>query len=168
LRVARRLAYRAQWRVRKHWHIVAAIALAAVGVWWGWARAREPHPGSVDPSTYSRDLPRDIKQMWETPPLSGDAGPQAGPHPRGSTDRAINAASRVFNTAPLVGLTREQVVALLGDPRKSNDSLYNFPFWPAPAGAMVYRFDCGAYGWQFNLPIGIDGKVSAVDRRWIH
>jgi hypothetical protein len=26
----------------------------------------------------------------------------------------------------------------------------------------------GAYGWQFNVVFGENGKVSKVDRRWIH
>ena len=102
--------------------------------------------------------------MWETQPLKGDAGP----NPKGSADTAINAASRVFNTVELVGKTREEVVALLGDPKASNDSVYNFPFWPAPSGSLVYRFDTGAYGWQFNVRFGWWGTVRAVDRLWIH
>ena len=106
--------------------------------------------------------------MWETQPLKGNAGPQAGPNPRGSTDRAINAASRVFNSVQLIGKTRAEVTQLLGDPRSSNSSVYNFPFWPAPTGALVYRFDSGSYGWQFNVVFGADDKVSAVDRHWIH
>jgi hypothetical protein len=87
---------------------------------------------------------------------------------RGSTDAAINAASRVFNTVELVGLTRGEVIATLGDPKTSSDSIYNFPFWPAPKAAMVYRFDSGDYGWQFNLMLDAQGKVCRVERRWIH
>jgi hypothetical protein len=60
------------------------------------------------------------------------------------------------------------VVELLGDPKSSNDSIYNFPFWPAPKASLVYRFDRGAYGWQFNVMVGQDGKVTKVERFWIH
>ena len=65
-------------------------------------------------------------------------------------------------------MTREEVISVLGDPRTSNDSIYNFPFWPAPKGAMVYRFDTGAYGWQFDLLFDEQGKVNEVQRSWIH
>jgi hypothetical protein len=106
--------------------------------------------------------------MWETRRLRGTPDATHGPNPRASTDRAINAASRVFNTVELGGKTRDEVVALLGDPRSSSDSIYNFPFWPAPKGSLVYRFDSGAYGWQFNVILGDDGRVREVQRSWIH
>ena len=110
----------------------------------------------------------DIRLMWETQRLGGTPDPTHGPNPRSSTDRAINAASRVFNTVELVGKTREDVIALLGDPKSSSDSIYNFPFWPAPKDSLVYRFDSGAYGWQFNVLFGEGGKVGRVERHWIH
>ena len=72
------------------------------------------------------------------------------------------------NTVALEGKTRDEVVSLLGDPQASNDSIYNFPFWPAPRGALVYRFDCGAYGWQFNVVFGLRGRLTGVERLWIH
>jgi hypothetical protein len=135
----------------------------AVGVHWV-----EPHPGQYSSEEKSSDLSGDIKLMWETRRLGGTPDPTHGPNPRSSTDRAINAASRVFNTVELVGKTREEVVALLGDPKSSSDSIYNFAFWPDPKGALVYRFDSGAYGWQFNVAFGEDGKVREVERHWIH
>jgi hypothetical protein len=73
----------------------------------------------------------------------------------------------VFNTVELVGKAREEAVALLGDPRSSSESIYNFSFWPVPEGTLVYRFDSGAYGWQFNLVIGEDGLVREIKRHWI-
>src|SRR4051812_28366779 len=56
----------------------------------------------------SSDLTADIKLMWATDPLTGNAGPNAGPNPKGSTGAAVDAASRVFNTADLIGQTREE------------------------------------------------------------
>lgn len=111
--------------------------------------------------TKSADLKRDIKRMWATMRLP-DSPASA------STDAAIAAAERVFNTVSLVGKTREEVAALLGDPRRSNNSQYNFPFWDAPKGAMVYRFDCGQYGWQFNVVFDRHAKLKSVERQWIH
>jgi len=126
-----------------------------------------PHPGDYNPAAKSLNLGRDINLMWQTKRLRSSGDPTHGPNPHASTNRAINAASRVFNTVSLQGKTRDEVVALLGDPKASNNSIYNFPFWPAPQGAMVYRFDSGAYGWQFNITFE-DDKVVNVKREWIH
>lgn len=169
--------------MRKRRWLWAALALlvaavAAVALWPG----RRPdieqaprdlsqggqHPGGYDQAAQSSDLAGDLKLMWETQPLRGTPDPTHGPNPRASTDRAINAASRVFNTVELVGKTWQEAVAALGDPKTSSDSIYNFPFWPPPKGALVYRFDSGAYGWQFNLVLGEDGRVREVRREWIH
>jgi hypothetical protein len=94
------------------------------------------------------------------------ARPLARQGPQGL--EAVKAASRVFDTVNLVGLTREEVIARIGDPTTSSDSIYNFPFYPGPPGGMVYRFDTGSHGWQFNLDLDEKGKVSKVERLWIH
>jgi hypothetical protein len=65
---------------------------------------------------------------------------------------------------PLAASVGEQ----LGDPKSSSDSISNFSFWPAPTGSLVYRFDSGANGWQFNVLFGEDGRVTSVERHWIH
>lgn len=144
--------------------VVAGAYLTYVDPW-GWL---EPHPGQYDGGARSDDLGRDIGLMWETAPLGGTPDPTHGPNPRSSTDRAVNAASRVFNTVELVGRSRAEAMALLGDPKTFSDSIYNFPFRPSPRGSPVYRFDTGAYGRQFNVSVGRSGTVTAVDRHWIH
>src|SRR5262249_24060869 len=97
--------------------------------------------------------------------LPGQHDPSHGKDPRASTPDAVKAASRVFSTVDLIGLTREEVVARIGDPSTSSDSIYNFPFRHRPPhGGMVYRFDTGSYGWQFNLHIDEKGRVSRVER----
>ncbi len=150
--------------------LVLGLLVVGCGIWFGrpfffqWV---EPHPGEVDPGEKSADLLGDLKLMWETRRLVGTPDPTQGPNPWCSTDRAINAASRAFNTVKLVGKTGDQVVSMLGDPKPSNDSIYNFPFFSAPKGALVYRFDSGSYGWQFNVLLGADGRVRAVRRLWI-
>lgn len=162
---------------KRRWLWVSLILFAAgsvlVFLWPGSTPAvgwLEPRPGEYDDAAQSSDLAADLKLMWETQPLRGTPDPTHGPNPRGSTDRAINAASRVFNTVELIGKTPEEVVALLGDPKASSNSIYNFPFWPPPpkGRGLVYRFDSGAYGWQFNLVFGNDGRVLEVERHWIH
>jgi hypothetical protein len=155
-----------------HWVLLLVVLFAVGGGIWFWQAVAvhwvEPHPGLVDADEQSSNLERDIRLMWETTRLGGTPDPSHGKNPRASTHRAINAASRVFNTVELVGKTGDEVVELLGDPKSSNDSIYNFPFWPAPTGSLVYRFDSGACGWQFNVVPGEDGRVREVQRHWIH
>jgi len=79
----------------------------------------------------------------------------------------LRAASRVFNSVQLVGKTRAEVVGLLGDPQLSSDSIYNFPFYPAQKGSMIYRFDTGSGGWQFDVIFDNNGKVSSIERNGI-
>ena len=150
----------------RRWLWLTALVFAVGGVVLVWRSYGvhwvEPHPGFVDSSEQSVDLRYDLKLMWETKRLAGF------PVLRASTDRAINAASRVFETVSLAGKSREEVIAAIGDPKASNDSIYNFPFWPAAKDSMVYRFDCGSYGWQFNLFFDEAGKVFEVERHWIH
>ena len=157
---------------KRHWRWLLVLVVALTGgvlLWRGFVvNWIEPHPGHVGDGDKSSDLAADIRLMWETQKLGGTPDPTHGPNPRASTDRAINAASRVFNSVELVGKTREEVVGQLGDPKASSDSIYNFPFWPAPKGSLVYRFDCGAYGWQFNVLLGAEGRVWEVERNWIH
>jgi hypothetical protein len=157
---------------RRRWTWAAIILLALGGALWFWRSVGvhwiEPHPGRVDHGEKSTDLQGDRELMWETSRLGGTPDPSHGPNPRSSTDRAINAASRVFNSVELTGKSREEVIGILGDPKTSNDSIYNFPFWPPPKGALIYRFDTGAYGWQFNVVFDGDGQVREVQRRWIH
>jgi hypothetical protein len=146
------------------WHRVASQAV--------WVRPDEPTV-ATDAETElgaerSTDLASDLALMKETQRLKGESDPTQGPNPRCSTERAIDAASRVFNTIEIIGKSRADVVAVLGDPKSQNDSIYNFPFWPAPRGSLVYRFDDGARGWQFNVVFDKDGRVVEIQRNWIH
>lgn len=156
---------------RKWRWVLFPLVLLVVGLWFWCAIGVhwiEPSPGQVGDGEKSSSVGRDIRLMWETRKLGGTPDATHGPNPRSSTDRAINAASRVFNTVELIGKSREKVIGLLGDPNSSSDSIYNFPFWPAPDVALVYRFDSGAYGWQFNVLFDDEDKVSEVERLWIH
>jgi hypothetical protein len=117
----------------------------------------------------SADLPADLKLMWETGTMDWVADSTRRTN-KASTERAITAASRVFNTVELVGKSRAEVAALLGDPRISNDSIYRSPyaFWPPPPNAVVYCFTNGAFGWQFHVVFDTNERVRMVERLWIH
>ncbi len=84
------------------------------------------------------------------------------PKDKASSGRAIEAAHRVFTAVQFVGLTRQELIQLLGDPQKSSDSIYNFPFYPTSKDKLVYRFDTGSGGWQFDFSFDRDDHVTKV------
>jgi hypothetical protein len=133
---------------------VAAIVLATVGgltvwLWSCYYSLNESDYGSP-PRTQSTNLNADLKLMWRT---SG----------RVSTPEAIKAAERVFATVELVGLKRDEVIDLLGDARTASDSYNsNVPFYPTKRSDLVYRFDNGAFGCQYNVKFGWNGRVRRV------
>jgi hypothetical protein len=101
--------------------------------------------------------------MWRTVPGCGQDSRKFEVSPVS----AINAASRVFATVELEGKTFEEVKDIIRfNPRPKYG--YNSPFWPAEKGMKVFRFDCGSFGWQFNLSFDEQGGVTAVKRKWIH
>jgi hypothetical protein len=117
------------------------------------AIAREPASNSQG---NSRSIRAGIRRMWETVPMEGDHSQKA------SSIRATQASYRVFTSIKFVGMTRREVIQLLGDPQKSSDSIYNFPFYPASKDKLVYRFDTGSGGWQFNLTFDRHDRVTKV------
>jgi hypothetical protein len=117
----------------------------------------EPVHGDAAEEDSSSDLAADVDAMWV---VDGEGRTPA---------EAIPVASRVFNTVQFVGLHRDRIVEQLGDPRtRRPGGKYNFPFWPGERGDLVYRFDTGAYGWQFNAKLNGAGVCTEVVRRWIH
>ena len=84
----------------------------------------------------------DIKLMWETKTLHEH-------HRNFPTARAMDAAYRVFTTVKFKGMTRDEVLQLLGDPRKSGVGTYATQF--NTKDKLVYRFDTGFGGLQFDL-----------------
>jgi hypothetical protein len=112
------------------------------------------------PDAQSTNLAKDLQLMWQTR-LSSDRR-------HVSTPEAVEAASRVFNTVDLMGRSRADIVGKLGDPKNASPSAYNCPFWPVKGNVMVFRFDTGGHGWQFNVHFDQQGKATRVERRWIH
>lgn len=155
-------------RSRTAWIAGAVLALGAIcAIAFPYlsalARVDYANASNFDEQTKSVDLDADLRLMWQTTPLrSGDG--------EASTLEAILAASRVFNTVSLVGKTGAETKALLGSNLRSSRSIYAAaPFWPLRERGLVYRFDCGSFGWQFNVYCkGDDAPVTEVERLWIH
>lgn len=136
----------------RFWLVVLLLGAGLLASDWVW-----PRRPTDDGTATSSNLSRDIKRMWETERLwNSSLG--------GSSNRAILAASRVFNSVSLLGLTRNDVLTKLGDPATASDSCYANCTAPAPPGSLVYRFDNGAWGWQFTVIFDDNSRVSRVDR----
>lgn len=120
-------------------------------------RFDEANDSEVRPSL---DLDRDRQKMWRIVPI--DSGLKVSPV------SAINAASRVFATINFEGRSTNEIRELIGFSSSNPKSSYTHPFFPIEAGTTVYRFDCGYYGWQFNLKYDSNGVVTCVERLWIH
>jgi hypothetical protein len=131
-------------------------------------RVQDEEPDhEVTPST---GLERDKERMWRLVELktrddTGDVTYLVSPV------SAINAASRVIEAekANLIGLTPKEVLQRLNHDEGHRRGSYNFPFYPLAKDerAMVLRFDCGAFGWQFDLLLDEQDKVREVRRNWI-
>jgi hypothetical protein len=108
----------------------------------------------------SKDLEKDLKTIWRTVPVKDEKFEVA-------PVSAINAASRVFNTVDLKGKTKQEIEKLLKyQPQEKYG--YNRPFFGKEKGQVVYRFDCGNFGWEFKIAFDKDGKAESVKRQWIH
>lgn len=66
-----------------------------------------------------------------------------------SSGEACQAAYRLFLTVNFVGLTRERVLGMLGDPRTISD--YGIAADTKPDSPLIYRFDSGLGGWEYTL-----------------
>jgi len=110
----------------------------------------------------SKDLKQDKLLMWQTVPNK-----KRDFHV--SSVSAINASRRVFETvkSKLVGKQIDEIRQIIGH-RERPEYGYHDAFWPVEQHAYVYRFDCGKYGWQYNLYLDDKKTVERVEIRWIH
>lgn len=78
-----------------------------------------------------------------------------------SSGKAIDAAQRLFGKITFVGLTRERVLAILGDPKTISD--YGIASAATPDSPLTYRFDSGFIGCQYIIEFrgGIATTVTA-------
>ena len=83
---------------------VLVVTLLVAG-WIAWIR--------VAPPKLTGSMRADIQQMRERVDIPGGTGPFY------ASERAIAAAQHVFSALPLVGMTRQELVAVLGEPSES-------------------------------------------------
>jgi hypothetical protein len=103
---------------------------------------------AAEPPKLTEAMRADLRLMRERVPHG------TGAYPSGN---AIDAAQRVFAALPLVGMTRQDVIGMLGDPTAS----------PTPA-QMSYRFDGGYGGWEYLLTLDTQNRVTKVTRNGIN
>jgi hypothetical protein len=111
---------------------------------------------ATEPPKLTEGLRADIKLMRER--VSNPSGSDAS-H---SSGRAIEAAQRVFAALPLTGMTRQEVVDLLGEPSESIA-----PAGSPPRGQLSYRFDNGFGGYVYILALDGNSRVTKVTREGI-
>jgi len=82
-----------------------------------------------------------------------------------SSGEAGQAAQRIFKNIRFVGLTRQQVLGILGDPKTISD--YGIAADGAADSPLTYRFDSGFGGWEYTLRFA-KGVVTQVDERGLN
>ena len=110
----------------------------------------------------STNLERDKSIMWNTATNKNGTFHVA-------PVSAINASRRVFESLrpQLIGKNREEVRELIGFTDRTEYG-YHGAFFGVDRHAYVYRFDCGNFGWQYNLYLNDDRIVTDVEYLWIH
>jgi len=110
-------------------------------------------PTTADPIAADVGFQNDLRTMRETV-----RGPGSKPI-HASTGQAIAAAKRVFDRFPGIGMTRSDVLDVLGDPRTISD--YGVAARDEPDAPLVYKFDTGFSGMQYTIHFAA-GRVVRV------
>jgi len=110
---------------------------------------------SLVPKAY-KEFADDLKLLRKTYLLTNGDGSKIN----ASSGEAIEAAVRIFKNVAFVGMTREQVLRILGDPKTISD--YGVATGNKPDDSFFYRFDHGFGGVEYVLRFK-DGKVIKLD-----
>lgn len=82
-----------------------------------------------------------------------------------SSGEACQAAARLFSKVTFMGLSRERVLAILGDPKTLSD--YGVAQSPEPDSPLKYRFDTGFGGWEyvieFRAGVAVNIRKNSID-----
>lgn len=106
---------------------------------------------AAEPPKLTEAIRADIRLMQERISLPGGTGAVY------ATDRGVAAARRVFAALPIVGMARQEVVAVLGTPSESVT-----PSGSPAKGRLVYRLDRGYDGVDFILTLDEHSRVTKV------
>jgi hypothetical protein len=91
-------------------------------------------------------------------------GKNGGKDTRASSAEACEAAQRIFSRIAFLYRTRDEVLALLGDPASISD--YNNPAGQDRTSSLAYVFDGGEGGYVYTIRFGEllgDVRVTAVE-----
>ena len=105
------------------------------------------------PEGFESDLERFRKTVWlEKPGLNA------------SSAEALQAAHRIFANISFVGMKRDQVLQILGDPETISN--YGKPMEKDPNSPLIYRFDTGFGGVEYAI-LFKHRRVAKVESRAI-
>ena len=85
-----------------------------------------------------------------------------GKNIKASTEKAGNAARRIFSNISFLFKTREEVLKVLGDPSTISD--YGIKLSPEIDSTIIYRFDTGFGGTEYQINF-FHNKVVGVEFR---
>ena len=111
----------------------------------------------TDTSAYYVGFEKDRESIRATMNLTS-------PPLKASSAEAGSAARRLFTKVPFVGMRREQVLSILGDPKTISD--YGIAAAETPDSSLAYRFDSGYGGWGYILHFQ-DGRVTRIEEQGI-
>ena len=135
---------RASHPVRRGLILTAVLVVTLVVAGWvTWPRMKPPK--------LTESMRADLRLMRERVDIPGGTGPFY------ASERAIAAARRAFAALQLIGMTRQEVVAVLGEPSESMA-----PSGSPARGRLSYRFDDGYGGWEYLLMLDECNRVTKV------
>lgn len=141
---------------QRAWCLVVIAALMGVAVGWAVPGVWSPKPAAARVER-TRELPdtpmaRDLRLLRKTNLVMPDLIEASSPE-------AIHAAERIFAKVSFVGMSKDDVLWLLGDPRTISG--YGEKMGPGRDDPIEYRFDTGWWGRGYIVEFE-DGKVSKV------
>ncbi len=119
----------------------------------GCNNAPEPHVPTTEPAQYYKDFLKDRELLRKTCYLDK-------PGLNASSGDACAAANRIFKNAHFVGMTKKEVLTVLGDPKTISD--YGIAAGKGDDAPLIYVFDHGWGGCQYTLHFK-DSRVVEVE-----